>query len=309
NPNARFAGEGTPSSQSNYLGSAAPVRPWESAAAVRSLLDVPNYTKVTAGNLYDGVDLAYYSNQQGKLEFDFIVQPGSRPQPIQLDVQGAAGLQLDPQGNLLIDTAGGGRVVYQKPLLYQTADGARKDVAGAYTLLGGNRVGFAPGAYDVSKPLVIDPVLDYSTYLGGSGDDQGLGIAVDGAGNSYIVGKTLSTNFPVQRPFQSSAQGTSDVFVTKLNPAGNAIVYSTYVGGSGADQANGVAVDLAGNAYVVGTTASTNFPTTTGAYQTTLGGSTDAFVFQLSTSGDSLHYGTYVGGIGTDTGTAIAVDA
>src|SRR5439155_14687294 len=143
------------------------------------------------------------------------------------------------------------RITQQKPILYQIINGARQDVAGSYTLLGADRVGFLPGPYNAAYPLVIDPVMDYGTYLGGSGDDQGLGIAVDGAGNTYATGSTLSTNFPLQNPFQNTYQGSTDVFVSKLNPFGNMLIYSTYVGGSGNDQGNGIAVDLAGNAYVV----------------------------------------------------------
>src|SRR5262249_19118573 len=158
-------------------------------------------------------------------------------------------------------------------VVYQTINGVQQTVVGNYALLGLNRVVFVVGPYDTSKPLVIDPVLSYSSYLGGAGDDQALGIAVDGAGNTYVTGSTLSADFPLRNPFQSTLGGGTDVFVTKFNSLGNDLVYSTYVGGSGNEQGNGIALDLAGNAFVVGTTASTNFPTTTGAYQTTLGGS------------------------------------
>src|SRR5438128_2601562 len=297
NPNARLTGQDELPTRSNYF------------TGANRFIDIANYSRVHVSNLWSGVDASYYTSQQGKLEFDFTVAPGASPLAVQLEFQGARTLSLDLAGNLVLDTDSGGRVVHQKPTLYQTINGQQQTVTGSYVLLGTNRVGFVTGPYNTAYPLIIDPVMDYSTYIGGSGDDEGLAIAVDGAGNTYVTGKTLSTNFPLQNPFQSSFQGGTDVFVSKLNALGNALIYATYVGGSGADQGNGIAVDLAGNAYVVGTTGSTNFPTSTGAYQTTLGGSTDAFVFQLSTSGDSLHSASYFGGSLTDTGTAIAVDA
>jgi RHS repeat-associated protein len=296
NSAARFVGQDELPSRSNYfIGS-------------QQLIDLPNYGKVQVAGLYAGVDAVYYSNETGKLEFDFVVAAGADYRAVQMDFQGTTSVSLNQAGDLRLQTNSGGEVFYRAPVMYQMVNGVRQNVTGRYVVSGLGRVGFEVDAYDPGRELIIDPVLEYSSYLGGSGDDEGLAIAVDGAGNAYIAGKTLSSNFPVQNPFLGTIQGGTDVFVTKLSAAGNALVYSTYIGGSSDEQGNGIAVDLAGNAFVVGTTASSNFPTTTGAYQTTLGGSTDAFVVKLSTTGDSLHYGTYAGGSAADTGTAIAVD-
>src|SRR5262249_7422111 len=159
--------------------------------------------------------------------------------------------------------------------------------------------------------LVIDPVLAYSTYLGGSGDDAGNGIAVDGAGNVYVTGSTASTDFPTQNPVQGTYGGgvcipnaCTDAFVTQLNAAGTALVYSTYLGGNDNDVGIGIAVDSSGSAYVTGSTSSANFPTTAGAYQRTSGGFEDAFVAKLSPAGSTLVYSTYLGGSDDDHGQA-----
>jgi hypothetical protein len=175
---------------------------------------------------------------------------------------------------------------------------------------GKRQVGFRVAAYDPSRPLIIDPVLAYSTYLGGSGDDFGLGIAVDGAGSAYVTGQTLSTNFPTTSGAAQTtkAGGFSDVFVTKLDATGSAFLYSTYLGGSDFDFSLGIAVDGAGSAYVTGATRSTDFPTTSGAAQTTNAGSVDAFLAKLDATGSALLYSTYLGGSSDDGGRGIAVD-
>src|SRR5439155_938222 len=160
---------------------------------------------------------------------------------------------LDAQGNLVLHTAGGD-VVEQAPVLYQDTGGARQAVAGSYVLQGSNQVGFAVGAYDRRQALVIDPVLSYSTYLGGLGAESGLGIAVDATGNAYVTGWTTSTNFPTKNSLQAANGGGYDAFVAKLNGTGTALIYSTYLGGSGRDEGFGIAVDGAGNAYVTGIT-------------------------------------------------------
>src|SRR5262249_46332579 len=162
--------------------------------------------------------------------------------------------------------------------------------------------------YDPSKDLTIDPSLSYSTFLGGSGADQGNAIAVDAAGSAYVVGNTNSTDFPTTvGVVTSSAPGGGDVFVTKLTPDGSGFIYSRSLGGTGLDQADGIAVDAAGAAYVVGLTQSTDFPATSGAYQSKLSGTSDAFVLKLSTAGDHLIYATYLGGSGVNTEQANAV--
>ncbi len=162
----------------------------------------------------------------------------------------------------------------------------------------------------VTKLNAAGSALVYSTYLGGSGDDYGSAIAVDSSGNTYVTGFTGSLNFPTVNPIQAVyGGGYSDAFVTKLNAAGNALVYSTYLGGNDTDQGNGIAVDSSGNAYVTGGTLSTNFPTTAGVFQGTSGGGYDAFVTKLNATGTSLVYSTYLGGSSSDRGSSIALDS
>jgi beta-propeller repeat-containing protein len=271
--------------------------------------NVPTYAKVHYRSVYPGIDLVYYGNQR-QLEYDFVVAPGADPKRIVLGFEGADKLEIGPQGDLALH-AGGGVLRQRKPFVYQEIDGQRQEIDGTYVLKGANRVGFQVAAYDVKRPLVIDPVLFYSTYLGGSGSDFGLGIAVDTSGNAYVTGLTTSANFPTLGAFQPTIVGPSDAFVTKLNPTGSGLVYSTYLGGSADDQGIGVAVDTSGNAYVTGHTFSSNFPFTTGAFQTSFGGGTlDAWIAKLSASGSVLLYSTYLGGSAEEFGgQAIAVDS
>ena len=176
-------------------------------------------------------------------------------------------------------------------------------------MTGDDRVGFAIGSYNASLPLVIDPVLDYASYLGGNSIDQGYGIAVDGSGNAYVTGNAGSTDFPVTPgAYQTSRNGLRDAFVAKLSADGASLVYSSYLGGNGADEGRGIAVDAAGNAYVTGDTSSTDFPVTPCAYQTSRGGLYDSFVAKLSADGASLIYCTYLGGSNQDFAYGIAVD-
>jgi len=271
--------------------------------------NVPNYSKVRYENVYAGVDLIYYGSQ-GQLEYDFVVAPGAAPGAITLGLEGAEGMAIDPQGNLVL-SIGSGEVSLHKPVVYQEVDGVRREIQGGYVLKEDNRVGFQVAAYDAGKPLVIDPTLAYSTYLGGSDTDRGFGIAVDSGGNAYVTGLTISTNFPTASPFQAAcgAGGCEDAFVTKFNPTGSALVYSTYLGGSGNDRGFGIAVDGGGNAYVAGGTNSTNFPTAS-PFQAARGGGFDAFVTKLNPTGSALVYSTYLGGSGgTSQGVGIAVDS
>ena len=270
--------------------------------------NVPHYAKVQYKDVYPGVDLVYYGNQR-QLEYDLVVRPGSDPNAIALSFEGVESLRIDTQGDLLLDTADG-EVRQHNPLVYQELDSGRREIPGSYVLKDERQVGFQVGAYDTSKPLTIDPVLVYSTYLGGSGFDKGFGIAVDASGNAYVTGNTLSTDFPTASPFQAAlaSTGPTDAFVTKLNAAGSALVYSTYLGGSASDgDSGGIAVDTSGNAYVTGRTASSDFPTAS-PFQAANGGGTDAFVTKLNAAGNALVYSTYLGGSGTDIGFDIAVD-
>ena len=277
--------------------------------------NVPTYAKLRYREVYPGVDLLYYGNQQ-QLEHDFIVAPGADPRSITLNLAGAEKLSLDPQGTLVLGVKDG-ELRLDKPHIYQEVDGVQREIAGGYVLKNRHQVRFQLGSYDPSSPLVIDPVVFYSTYAGGSGGDAASGITVDSAGNAYVTGGTGSADFPtVTSAFQTTSGGDSDAFVTKLNPTGSGLVYSTYLGGSGADQSNGIAVDSAGNAYVTGSTVSTDFPTAN-PLQASCGGclapfyAANAFVAKLNTTGSALVYSTYLGGGGSvgAHGSGIAVDS
>jgi hypothetical protein len=282
---------------------------------------VPTYAKVHYAGVYPGIDLVYYGNH-GQLEYDFVLAPHADPGRIRLRFGGAKHVAVDANGDLNV-AASTGQVSFHTPVVYQQRDGRRQPVAGSFALLAGNSVGFRLGSYDHSQPLVIDPTLVYSTYLGGSGftGDNAAGIAIDKDGNAYIAGSTNSTDFPVVTgSYDTTDPATSEhvVFITKLNAAGTAEVYSTYLGGTWGDWAEAIALDSDGNAYVTGYTWSPNFPVTTGAYQTTNVGwahsVVNAFITKLSADGSSLVYSTYLGGTGTlsiygDTADAIAVDS
>jgi len=271
--------------------------------------NVPTYAKVQYQNVYPGIDIVYYGNQR-QLEYDLIVAPGADPKKIVLGFKGSDRLEIDAQGDLVLHAAGG-HIRQHKPLVYQEIDGVRQEIAGGYIREGANRVGFQLAAYDTARPLVIDPVLAYSTYLGSSGDEQGAAIAVDSDGSAYLTGTTNGANFPVTAgTFDTSVNGLSGVFVTKLDVTGSALIYSTFLGGSGIDQGLGIAVDGSGAAYVTGSALSADFPTTAGAFDTTYNGSGDAFVTKLDPSGSALGYSTFLGGSGSaDGGLGIAVDA
>lgn len=271
---------------------------------------IPSYARVRYENVYPGVDLVYRGNQR-QLEYDFLIAPQADPRRIRLAFHGADAITISPQGELILHTAQGD-VVQHAPEVYQEVEGKRQRVDGRYTLLDrSNHVGFALGPYDRSRPLVIDPVLVYSTVLGGNESDFGTDLATDGAGNAYVTGFTNSTTFSgvgggSLQP--AHAGGGDDAFVTKLNAAG-AIVYSTYLGSSGFDQSNAIAVDSAGNAYVSGYTESSTFPGVNGgSIQPAKGGGVDAFVTKINASGTAIVYSTFLGGSEHDHARGIAVD-
>jgi hypothetical protein len=269
--------------------------------------DVPHYGRIQYAGVYPGIDVVWYGTER-QLEYDFVVGPGADPKQIQVAWEGVESLRVEPGGELVLRTALG-EVRQQQPRVYQQIGGKRVEVGARYAMVAGNRVSFELARYDRKRELRIDPVvLNYSTYLGGSGTDGGSGIAVDGAGSAYITGFTASTNYPTQSADQATLQGADNVFVTKLSPAGNSLVYSTYLGGSGYDESNGIAVDAAGSAYVTGYTSSTNFPVQS-PYQATTKGNGDAFVTKLTPAGNGLVYSTYLGGTGIDETWGIAVDA
>ena len=222
--------------------------------------DVPLFSKVRYHDVYPGVDVVYHGKQR-QLEYDFIVTAGADPSAIKLDFTGTDKIDLNSGGDLVL-LAGGGELVLQKPIAFQEIDGKRRGVEVDYILKGKASAQLKVAQYDASKELIIDPVFLYSTYLGGTGNEQANAIAVDPLGNAYVTGQTSSTNFPTVNAYQSSLGddsstiGNGDAFVTKLNPAGDTIIYSTYLGGSCTDIGFGIAVNAAGEAYVTGTTGS-----------------------------------------------------
>ena len=264
--------------------------------------NIPTYAAVGYRNVYPGIDVRYYGNQR-QLEYDFIVAPGADPKSIALRFDGVSTLELDDAGDLVLHTPDHQLIRQRKPFVYQELNGRRTEVASAYVLHAEDHVGFEIGAFDPSRPLIIDPVLVYSSYLGGTGFDQGYGITVDAGGNAYVVGKTFALDFPTTPgAFQPGPPGS---FVTKINAAGSALVYSTYLAGGGG---GAVAVDTSGHAYVVGDAFTLDFPVTPGAFQTPPMGY-DISLTKLNPTGSALIYSSRFGSDFDDHGVAIALDA
>jgi hypothetical protein len=255
--------------------------------------NVPTYARVHYEDIYPGIDLTCYGKQR-QLEYDFVVSPGANPSGIVLGFDGMDRLEVDAIGDLVLHTAAG-PIRQRKPVIYQEVGGTRQPIEGRYAHRGSQKIGFQVAAFDRTKPLIIDPVLVYRTYLGGESDDRGIGIAIDSTGSAYVSGYTLSADFPkTLGVVDTSFNGVRDAFVTKLDPSGSILAYSTYLGGSSEDSGVGIAVDADGSAYVVGNTLSADFPTIAG-HDMTYNGTGDVFVTKLDPSG-SLVYSTYLGG-------------
>ena len=273
--------------------------------------DIPTFAAVRYDEVYRGVDLVYYGTDQRHLEYDFVVAPNGDPGAIRLAFDGADRVELTRGGDLVLH-AGDSSVTVATPVSYQTIDGARVAVDSSYVLDGAGNVRFHLGAYDASQPLVIDPVISYATYLGGTGFDAGYAIAIDSAGSAYVTGRTATSDFPTTPgAFQTTDLEANNIaFVTKFTPDGTGVAYSTYLGGGLFSHTHGfgIAVDSQGNAYVTGETLSTNFPVTPGAY-TTEPYDWDAFVTKLNPTGSALVWSSRIGGEFADYARDIAIDA
>ena len=298
NPQPKISGLDHQPGHVNYVAGADPSK-WR--------IDVPTYAKVLYEGIYPGTDLVFYGTGE-QLEYDFVVAPQANPKDIALSFKGVEHLEINHQGELVLHSDGT-EIRQHRPNLYQLVDGETVRIEGRYILRGDNTVGFDVDDYDKNETLVIDPVLAFSTYLGGNDIDLGLDIALDAAGNSYVLGQTPSLDFPVLAPYQALyGGGLADVFVSKFDKNGG-LIYSTYLGGSAFDSGPGaIAVDNLGNAYVSGATFSSDFPTVN-AIQSTRLGPQDAFVTKLDATGGTLVYSTYLGGSASESANAIAVDS
>ncbi|HUI80835.1 MAG TPA: SBBP repeat-containing protein [Bryobacteraceae bacterium] len=267
---------------------------------------LPTYGVIVYHSLYPGIDMVYGGNGR-ELKSEFVVAAGVDPSQIRMRYSGAGALRIDAKGRLVIP-AGDRELCEEAPTIYQDTAGVRNTVEGRYSLAADGAVGFVLGPYDRTRPLIIDPVLSYSTLLGGASSNAVTALAVDASGSAYVAGLTASYNFPVSNALQSSDAGGNDAFVAKLNASGNGLIYCTYLGGSGDDRAYGIAVDASGDVLVAGSTSSPNFPVHS-PLQAKLAGSRNAFVAKLNPAGTGLLYSTYLGGNGSDMAYGIAVDA
>ncbi len=329
NPAAEISGLKQLPGTSNYFIGNDPKK-WRTA--------VPNYAKVRYQDVYPGVDLVYYGNQR-QLEYDFVVAPGADPRAIKLDFTGAAhnhakgvhhasSSRINHNGDLMV-RLNGREVSFHKPTAYQLVSDStkatsdrigRETVKADYVLKSSGQVGIRLAPYDHTRALVIDPILNYSSYIGGSLDDGTGALAVDGLGDAYVTGFTNSSDFPIVNQIPGACQGSCgtgsnyDVFVTKINAAGSALVYSSYIGGSNDDYGLAIAIDSSGNAYLTGYTDSSDFPRVNqiaGACQGSCGtaGNRNAFVTKINAAGSALVYSSYIGGSGAAVADAIAIDS
>ncbi len=306
NPDAKISGADLLPGKSNYFLGNDPAK-WRHG--------VPQFARVRYENIYPGINLVFYGNQ-GRLEYDFQVEPGSDPAQAELEFNGAKKLELK-NGALVIESAGG-RVQLQAPRVYQEISGREQPVKGSFVLRGANRAGFAIGSYDHSRQLVIDPILTFSTYFGGSGDERATSVAVDGSFNIYLTGSTTSPNLPTTTGLYQTtlaAGAKQNVYIAKITPTLGSqaafLDYVTYLGGDGTDTPVGISVDSRGDTFVAGTTSSGNFPTTaTNAYQSKpeVAG-THVFVTEMLYDATTLQYSSYLSGNRTDTASGMTIDA
>jgi plastocyanin len=273
--------------------------------------DLPTYAQINYADLYPGVNLAY-EGEAGRLKGTYTLAAGADVGRIRWRYSGAQSATVDAPGNLQIRVhADRPALVELAPIAWQEVDGTRVPVQVRYSVGQDGAIGFIVDSYDRARALTIDPGFVYSTYLGGDHVDQGYSIAADSEGNAYVTGVARSLDFPVANAYQpvhGDDEEVGDVFVTKLAPDGG-MVYSTYLGGNGHDVGEGIVVDGAGNVYLTGSTGSSDFPTTTGAYQTTPRGGFDLFITKLNPAGSGLVYSTYLGGSGADQASGLALDS
>ena len=331
NPRAQISGDGALHGKINYFTGNDPAQ-WRA--------NVPTFAKVRVGEIYPGINLVYYGSQQ-QLEYDFTLAAGADPGSIAIHFDGADKISVNAQGGLVLKL-GDREILQPRPLVYQTVDGARKEISGGYKILDAHSVAFAVGNYDRARPLVIDPVLGYSTYFGGTKEETAWAVAVSPVdGSVYVAGQTLSkfamqkgeafdsTNvfdqdspfsYPTNVVFQNTfgdGKITGDGFVARFDSTGTNLIFLTYLGGTNDDLVSGIAVDAAGNAFVTGSTDSSNFPVVNALYPH-IGGQfnkianaypSDCFVAELDPTGAHLLYSTYFGADWNDTATDIAIDS
>ncbi len=271
----------------------------------RQWTSAPTFGAVRYQGVYPGIDLVYYGNQR-QLEYDFVVAPGADPGQIALAFTGARP-RLEADGSLVLAHAEG-ELRFAAPVLYQRFLGVRLPVAGAFTV-DGDRVGFTVGAYDRHRALVIDPILTYSSFVGGTDNDRGDAITVDNQGNAYACGYAYSLTYPTVVPAQAANAGTQDVVVSKLNAAGTALLYSTYLGGTAYEDCTGIALAANDDVFITGRTNSTDFPVTAGAYDTVHNGNGDGFVARIDALTGTVNWSTFIGGSSNDEPQDLAIDS
>jgi uncharacterized protein (AIM24 family) len=304
NPNATLTARKRLPGKVNYLVGNDPAE-WQRG--------LPTHAELLYGGLWPKIDMAV-RGEGGDLKYEFHVKPGASVEDVRLGYRGAEGLSVGAGGDLLVQTSLG-VLKDAAPVSYQRIGGECVPVKSRYVLKGDGGYGFAVGSYDPRYPLIIDPGLDYSTFIGGTNFDGGSGIAVDEDGRAYVTGSTDSVDYPTTPgAFDTTFNGVEDAFVTKLNATGSALAYSTFLGGTTFDAGRDIAVDASGRAYVTGDTSSVDFPTTRGAFDRTYNGDDDAFVTKLNATGSELVYSTFLGGSGAsgdtrEEGDGIAVDA
>ncbi len=304
NPDSGYSGEVGTGHSTNYL----------KGGSEDNITDIPTFSRVRMSGVYNGIDVVWHGLGNGSVRYDFVADPRADPSQIALVFDGADSVVLDGNGDLLIGTPAG-TIRQGRPVTFQVADGLRNEVESSFRVDEGNVVRFQIGAYDPSLPLTIDPTvtlgnLAFSTFLGGIENERMNSLAIDENGHTFATGFTESPFFPTTAgTFDTTFNSNPDVFVTRFNTSGSGLVFSTFIGGSSADEGRGIEVDSAGNVYVTGSTSSPAFPTTPGAYDTAANGGTDVFALKLNSSGNALIYSTFVGSSSADEAYDLALDS